>query len=88
MGTIKERSIRGNFPSTFHTNGNKNMDAMANRKKAAENGNTSLATILPAINVPPQKTAVSMSLRYINITGDSYHGKSWEEEVPGSPFRP
>jgi hypothetical protein len=40
------------------------IEAMKNLKNAAENGPTSLATTLPAINVPPQKTAVSMSLTY------------------------
>ena len=43
------------------------IEAMKNLKKAAENGPTSFATTLPAMNVPPQKMAVSMSLTYTII---------------------
>ena len=38
------------------------LDAMANLKKAAENGPTSFATTLPAMKVPPQKIAVNNNL--------------------------
>jgi hypothetical protein len=41
----------------------RNTDAMANLRNAAEKGPTFWATTLPAINVPPQKTAISTSFR-------------------------
>ena len=40
---------------------------MTNLKKDAEKGSTFLATILPAIKVPPQNIAVNINFRYIII---------------------
>jgi hypothetical protein len=60
-GMIWARFIFGSLPSTFHVSKTRKTEAIANLKKAAEKGSTSLATILPAINVPPQNIAVSNS---------------------------
>lgn len=52
----------GNLPSIFKVIKRRKIDAMANLKKEAAKGPTSFATTLPAIKVPPQKTAVRNSL--------------------------
>ena len=55
------------FPSAFQVNKRRKTEAIANRKKAAENGPTSFVTILPAIKVPPQKIAVNNNFTYTHI---------------------
>jgi len=62
IGKICLFRITGSLPSSFQVNKMRKIEAMKNLKNAAENGPTSLATTLPAIKVPPQKMAVSMSL--------------------------
>lgn len=57
----------GSVPSAFQVSKRRKTEAIANRKKAAENGPTSFATTLPAINVPPQKIAVNNNFTYTNI---------------------
>jgi hypothetical protein len=49
----------GSRPSIFKTSKSKRIEAKANHKKAAEKGSTFLATILPAMKVPPQNIAVN-----------------------------
>jgi hypothetical protein len=51
----------GIFPSIFRVINRRKIDAVANLRKEAAKGPTSFATILPAIKVPPQKTAVRNS---------------------------
>jgi len=57
----------GSVPSAFQVSKRRKTEAIANRKKAAENGPTFFATSLPAIKVPPQKIAVSNNFTYTNI---------------------
>jgi len=57
----------GSVPSAFQVSKRRKTEAIANRKKAAENGPTFFATTLPAIKVPPQKIAVSNNFTYTNI---------------------
>ncbi|MBA7661688.1 hypothetical protein ES703_69708 [subsurface metagenome] len=54
--------MAGSFPSTRQVMNRRKTEAMANLKKEAAKGPTSFATTLPAIKVPPQKTAVRNSL--------------------------
>ena len=43
----------GSLPSALQVSKRRKTEAIANRKKEAEKGPTSFATILPAIKVPP-----------------------------------
>jgi len=54
----------GKLPSIFHVKKTRQTEATANLKNDAEYGSTFCATILPAINVPPQIKAVRNSLIY------------------------
>jgi len=61
-GTICLFFGKKSLPSILQISKNRKLDAMANLKKAAENGPTSFATALPAMKVPPQKIAVNINL--------------------------